>query len=63
LGHIGFAVVPWKRGRGYAKHAVALLLREVREKGLEYVELTTDPDNLASQRAILAMAEYWWNVF
>ncbi len=43
--------------------AVALLLREVREKGLEYVELTTDPDNLASQRAILAMAEYWWNVF
>ena len=28
LGHIGYAVVPWKRGRGCATRALALLLRE-----------------------------------
>ena len=52
LGHIGYAVVPWKRGRGYATRALALLLPEVRKEGLEYVELTTDPDNLPSQKVI-----------
>jgi predicted acetyltransferase len=52
LGHIGYAVVPWKRGRGYATRALALLLPEVRKEGLEYVELTTDLDNLPSQKVI-----------
>jgi predicted acetyltransferase len=52
LGHIGYAVVPWKRGRGYATRALALLLPEVRKEGLDYVELTTDPDNLPSQKVI-----------
>jgi predicted acetyltransferase len=54
LGHIGYAVVPWKRGRGYAKRALALLLAEVRATGLPFVELVTDPENLASQAVILA---------
>jgi predicted acetyltransferase len=54
LGHIGFAVVPWKRGKGYATRALALLLREAGDKGLAFVELTTDLDNAASQRVILA---------
>jgi predicted acetyltransferase len=54
LGHIGYAVVPWKRGRGYAKQALGLLLEEARDKGLTFVELTTDPDNSASQAVILA---------
>jgi predicted acetyltransferase len=54
LGHIGYAVVPWKRGLGYATRALALLLPEARARGLEYVELTTDVDNLASQRVITA---------
>lgn len=53
LGHIGFSVVPWKRGRGYAKAALALLLPEARARGLTYVELTADPENIASQRVIL----------
>jgi len=54
LGHIGYGVVPWKRGRGYAKGALGLLLEEVRGKGLTYVELTSDPANAASQAVILA---------
>jgi len=54
LGHIGFAVVPWKRNKGYATRALALLLPEARRIGLPYVELTTDPDNAASQKVIMA---------
>ncbi len=54
LGHIGYAVVPWKRGRGYATQALALMLEEARAEGLPYVELTTDPDNPASQKVIVA---------
>jgi predicted acetyltransferase len=52
LGHIGYAVVPWKRGRGHATEALRQLLPEARALGLPYVEITTDPDNIASQRVI-----------
>jgi predicted acetyltransferase/predicted N-acetyltransferase YhbS len=54
LGHIGYAVVPWKRNRGYAKRALALILEHARAEGLRYVELTTDFVNVASQRTIVA---------
>jgi len=54
LGHIGYAVVPWKRNRGYAKRALHLILPEAKREGLSYVEITTDPDNLASQRVVVA---------
>jgi predicted acetyltransferase len=54
LGHIGYAVVPWKRKRGYATKALALILQEARAEGLPYVELTADPDNPASQKVIVA---------
>jgi len=52
LGHIGYAVVPWKRGRGYATLALRMLLLEARDEGLPFVEITTDPENIASQRVI-----------
>ena len=54
LGHIGYAVVPWKQRRGYATRALALLLPEARAEGLAWVDVTTDPDNIASQRVITA---------
>ncbi len=54
FGHIGYGVVPWKRGRGYASEALRRLMPLARTIGLPYVELTTRPDNVASQRVILA---------
>ena len=52
LGHIGYAVVPWKRGLGYGTRALGLMLAEARREGLPYVEVTTEPDNLPSQKVI-----------
>ncbi|HEX4330631.1 MAG TPA: GNAT family N-acetyltransferase [Usitatibacter sp.] len=54
LGHIGYGVVPWKQRRGYATRGLALALDHARAEGLEYVELTTDPANVASQKVMLA---------
>jgi predicted acetyltransferase len=52
LGHVGYAVVPWLRGRGIGTRALALLLPLARAEGLDRMELTTDPDNPASRRLI-----------
>jgi predicted acetyltransferase len=54
LGHVGYAVVPWRRQRGHATRALALLLPLARAQGLNHVEITTDAANLPSQRVITA---------
>jgi len=54
LGHIGYSVVPWKQRRGYATAALVGMLDEARQMGMPYVEVTTDPGNIASQKVILA---------
>ncbi len=51
-GHIGYAVVPWKRNHGYASKALRQVLDEARELGLTEVTITTQPDNLASRTVI-----------
>ena len=51
-GHIGYSVVPLKSGQGYASAALRSLLLDAACEGLAYVEITTSPDNLASQRVI-----------
>lgn len=56
LGHIGYSVTPWNRGRGCgcATFALRELLPQLPVLGLPYVELTTDVDNIASQKVITA---------
>jgi predicted acetyltransferase len=53
-GHVGYTVVPWKRRRGYATLALALLLPVAREAGLPRIQITCDDDNEPSRRVIAA---------
>jgi predicted acetyltransferase len=52
LGHVGYAVVPWKQGLGYATEALRQILPEAVALGMPFVEVTTDPTNFASQKVI-----------
>lgn len=53
-GHVGYSVAPWKRRRGIATAALALMLDEVRAAGtgLRRVLVTCDEDNHPSRRVI-----------
>ena len=52
LGHVGYAVVPWKQGLGYATEALRQILPEAVALGMPFIEVTTDPANIASQKVI-----------
>lgn len=52
LGHIGYGVIPRARGRGVASDALRQMLPLAWEQGLQYVDVVTDPENIASQRVI-----------
>lgn len=54
LGHIGYAVVPWKRRHGYATEALRQILPLAVVAGLRHVDLTCDSDNRPSQKVIEA---------
>jgi len=52
-GHIGYAIAPGERNRGYGKLLLKLLLREAAKKGIERALVTIHNDNIASIRVAL----------
>jgi predicted acetyltransferase len=50
LGHLGYAVVPWMRGAGYASSAIRLVLPLARQLGLSWLDISMRVDNTASRR-------------
>ena len=53
-GHIGYAVRPSARGRGYATQALGLMLPVAAAHGIDPVLVTCDDANVASRRVIEA---------
>lgn len=51
-GHVGYSVVPWKQGRGYATQALRLLLPVADQAGFARISIICNEDNLASKRVI-----------
>ena len=54
-GHIAYQIAPSKRGKGYAKAGLKLLLAEAKKIGLDDVLLTCDEQNPASGKVMHAM--------
>lgn len=50
LGHVGYAVVPWKRGADYASVAIRLLMPVARRMDLGWLDISMDSANMASRR-------------
>jgi predicted acetyltransferase len=53
-GHVGYAIRPSERGKGYGTRLLALTLDKAREIGLDRVLVTCDTDNIPSVRVIEA---------
>lgn len=53
-GHIGYAIAPDARGRGYGKVLLRELLKEARRLGIDRALITVYNDNVASIRVALA---------
>ncbi|MDR2933814.1 MAG: GNAT family N-acetyltransferase [Rickettsiales bacterium] len=51
-GHIGYDIIPSKRGRGYVKKALLLALDEANKMGISEVIMSCGVDNIASKKAI-----------
>lgn len=51
-GHIGYAIHPNERGKGYGTHLLHLMLEKAKEQGLREVLMTCNANNLASQKII-----------
>ena len=51
-GHIGYAVCPSKRQKGYVKTAFRLVLKEAAKMGIRQVLMTCDEDNVGSKKTI-----------
>jgi predicted acetyltransferase len=51
-GHIGYAVRPSARGRGYAGAALQAMLQICADRGIDPVLVTCDVDNVPSRRTI-----------
>ncbi len=52
-GHIGYAIRPSERGKGYGALILARTLERARELGLSHVLLTCDSANIRSARVIM----------
>ncbi|WP_293931631.1 GNAT family N-acetyltransferase [Iodobacter sp.] len=50
LGHIGYAVVPWKRNAGYASLAIRQLLPIAHKFDLKWLDISMAANNIASRR-------------
>ena len=53
-GHIGYAIAPAYRGKGYGKEILRLLLQKAKELGIEKALITVRLDNKASQAVAFA---------
>lgn len=54
-GHIGYSVYPAHRGNHYAEKATRLLFTLARQKGMQSLIITCDPDNLPSRKTCEAL--------
>ncbi len=53
-GHVGYGIAPWERRKGYATRALKKLMIIAKDMKLERLLLTTDEDNVASQKVIVS---------